>query len=461
MGEAGTEVEGLLDKYREEGIDRVKLAVTDLDGVMNGKYLTMEKFSSVLESGGPFCDVLFGWDLNDRLHDNITFTGWHTGYPDSRYNLDLTSERRLVEEGNMPFFIGSFAPREHEEFHPVCPRNLLCRVLKRASEMGYGVKCAFEYEFFIFDETPHSVREKGFRDMKPLSPGSFGYSVLRSSALSDLFTEFMDYMESLDCHLEGLHCETGPGVWEGAIRYDDALRACDKAAIFKTFSKVFFQKRGLITTFMAKWSPDEAGQSGHLHMSLYDGGTTEPLFHDRGRRSTISEPMEQFMAGQIHYMRPFLAMVCPTINSYTRLVEGAWAPTGATWGIDNRTTALRAIPGSPASQRIEYRIAAADGNPYLVAAAAIASGLLGIEQKLELTGGVTGNAYEAQDKLPDAHRLPGNLLDAARIFRESREAREVFGETFVEHYSATREWEAREHQKAITDWQLERYFEIV
>lgn len=461
MGKTKTQAGKLLEKYKKEGIKCVKIAITDIDGVMNSKYLTMDKFASILRSGGTFCDVVFGWDLNDQLYDNTKFTGWHTGYPDAAFKLDISTERRLVEEKNIPFFIGELVSEKRHEFHPVCPRNILKRILATAKNRGFGVNLAFEYEFFIFDETPHTLHEKNFRNLTPLTPGNFGYSLLRCSTYSDMFNDFMEYFESLNCRIEGLHCETGPGVWEAAILYDEALRSCDKAEIFKTFTKVFFQKRNLVATFMAKWSLQQPGQSGHVHMSIFNHKTGKPLFHDPERRGNMSELMEQFMAGQIKYMKPFLVMTAPTINSYTRLVKGAWAPTGATWGIDNRTTALRTIPGNPKAQRVEYRIAAADGNPYLVAAGAIASGLLGIEQKLELTGEIRGNAYDIQDSLPDQYEFPGNLLDSTRNFAASKEAKEMLGREFVEHYVATREWEVREYQKCITDWQMQRYFEII
>ena len=169
--------------------------------------------------------------------------------------------------------------------------------------------------------------------------------------------------------------------------------------------------------------------------------------------------MRSFVAGQQKLLPEFLAMVAPTVNSYTRLIPGYWAPTHATWGVENRTCALRVIPGSPKSQRVEFRIAAADGNPYLVIAAALGAGLWGIEQKLELGAPIEGNSYEK--KHPDEAGLPSTLWDAAQRLKGSEPARALFGDAFVEHFAATREWEEREARKAITDWQLQRYFEII
>jgi len=447
--------------WESEGIRRIQLGLTDIDGVMRGKYLSLDKFASVIQSGGAFCDCVLGWDVMDQLYDNVRYTGWHTAFPDAPFRLDPATERRLPGEGDLPFFLGEFVQPQGKERHPLCPRSLLQKVLDRAADLGYGAKTGFEYEFFVFDETPHSLREKGYRGLKPLTPGNFGYSVLRSSVESELFRGLMDYHLALECPIEGLHCETGPGVWEAALAADSALRAADNAALFKTFTKVFFEKRGKVATFMAKWSADYPGQSGHMHQSLYDLKTGRPIFHLAKGRAGMSPLMEHYVAGMQKYLKPFLCLFAPTINSYTRLVKGAWAPTSATWGIENRTTALRVIPGGEKSQRVEFRLGAADGNPYLVAAACVGAGILGIEEKLPLGEPVTGSAYEVQDGMPEGWRLPSNLRDSLAGLRASAAAKDLFGADFVEHYSATREWEAREYEKAITDWQLRRYFEII
>jgi len=449
----------LIAQYHEENIPRVKLAFADLDGVHRGKYVSLDKFESIASGTAGFCDCVLGWDVNDQLYDNAKFTGWHTAFPDAKYRIDLATERRLPDEDNTPLFIVDFTG-EKDGLHPICPRNQLRRVLQKATGLGYGARMAFEYEFFIFDETPHTIREKNFRNLTPLSPGNFGYSVIRNSALSDLFHEFMDYCIAMDFPLEGLHCETGPGVWEGAIAVDDALRAADKAALFKTFAKSFFNKRGLTATFMAKWSMDYPGQSGHVHQSLVDAGGNG-VFHDAKAEHGMSDLMRHYIAGQQKFLKPFLSLCAPTINSYTRLVKGAWAPTAAAWGVDNRTTALRVITGSQKSQRVEFRIGPADANPYLIAAASLGAGLLGIEQQLDPGEPLTGNAYEREAALPPERQLATNLRDAIRDLAASAEARELFGGEFVEHFIASRDWEVREHERHVTDWQLQRYFEII
>jgi glutamine synthetase len=437
----------------ERGLEHVKVGVTDVDGVMRGKYMAKSKFLSALEKGFGFCDVVLGWDSNDQLVDNLTYTGWHTAYPDAPVRVLPDTCREVPMEDGMLFFLAEFTGAAQE----VCPRGTLRRVLKRAEEAGFGVVSSAEFEFFLFEETPHSVREKNYRGLKNITPGYFGYSMLRSSVHSDFYRDLLALGRTMDFPIEGLHTETGPGVLEAAIEYSGALEAADRAVLFKTFTKVLAQQRGWMASFMAKWSADWPGQSGHLHVSLTRDG--KPVFHEEGKPHGMSDTMRWFVGGQQRLMPELLAMVASTVNSYTRLIPGFWAPTDATWGVENRTTALRVIGGSPASQRVEYRVAAADINPYIALAAAIGSGLWGIENRVEPDAAIDGNSYAVQHAPERA--LPRSLMEAAGRLRASAPARDLFGEAFVDHFAATREWEEREFRRAITDWELQRYFEII
>ncbi|MBB6093429.1 glutamine synthetase [Povalibacter uvarum] len=432
----------------------VKVGVFDIDGILRGKYISRAKFLSALESGYGFCDVVLGWDCQDQLYDNVKFTGWHTGYPDAPVRLIPESCRVLPFENNGLFFLSEFAAPADQ----ICPRGLLRRVLDRAKSKGYEAYTGFEYEVFFFDETPESAREKHYRNLKPMAPGWFGYSVIRNTVESDFYRELLATCEAMDFGLEGLHEETGPGVIEAAITFDKALLAADKAALFKTFIKILAQRNNMMATFMAKWSRDWPGQSGHIHLSL-KGPDGKPVFHDPAQPHSMSETMRHFVGGLQKLMPELLAMVAPTINSYTRLIPGFWAPTDSTVGVENRTCALRIIPGSPKSQRVEYRVAAADSNPYIILSAALASGLWGIENRVEPEPLIEGNAYDR--KFPERLALPRTLWDAAQRLKKSKMAREWFGDAFVDHFAATREWEEREFRKHITDWELARYFEII
>ncbi|MGH8254438.1 MAG: glutamine synthetase family protein [Steroidobacteraceae bacterium] len=438
----------------ERGLHHVKIGIFDNDGILRGKYIDRGKFFAALDKGIAFCDVVLGWDSNDVVYDNVKFTGWHTAYPDAMVRLLPGTCRHLPFEGDMLLFLGEFTGRAET----VCPRSTLRRVIERAAASGYDVSAAAEFEFFIFNETPDSVRAKGYRDMQHMTPGYFGYSMLRASVHTELYQALLQLAADMRMPIEGLHTETGPGVLEAALKYTEALEAADRAALFKTFTKVLAQRRGLMATFMAKWSQQMPGQSGHLHVSMTRKNGSS-AFYDEKKPHTMSDEMRWFVGGQQALMPELLAMVASTVNSYSRLVPGFWAPTSATWGVENRTCALRVIQGGPKSQRVEYRISAADINPYLAIAVAIGSGLWGIEHRIEPDEPMVGTAYDR--KLPAKRQLPRTLSEAASMLSRSKAAQELFGAPFVEHFAASREWEEREFRRHVTDWELARYFEII
>jgi len=400
--------------------------------------------------------VVLGWDAHDAAYDNTEFTGWHTGYPDANAKIDIDTFRKVPWDDDVPFFLADFCS-EDDKILPICPRGLLKNMKCRALEMGFTPAFAQEFEWFNFKETPQSLEAKQFRDPQTITPGMFGYSLLRTSQNSGFFNELFDLMEKFEVPIEGIHTETGPGVYEVAILYtDDVVEAADRAVLFKTGAKEIGQRHGIMPSFMAKWKQDLPGCSGHVHQSLWQHG--ENKFYDANAEHHMSDLMRSYMAGQLYCLPHILPMYAPTINSYKRLVEGAWAPTTLTWGLDNRTTALRALPGSPKSTRLETRVPGSDVNPYLAMSAALASGLYGIKHNLKLEQPNTiGNGYA--DKRFGI--LPSNLGEATAAMKNSDVAVELFGKPFVDHFTATREWEWRQFAKVITDWELKRYFEII
>ena len=451
---------------QQNSVKYVKVAITDLDGVLRGKYMHVDKFLKSIESGYGFCDVIFGWDSSDALYEfkvsdeQNLFTGWHTGFPDQTVKILLDSKRTIPFEKNTPFFLSELKDGE------VCPRSVLKKVLKLLRESGLKGKSALEYEFFLFNESPISVRDKKFKNLSNFTPGMFGYSLLRSSVHSDLYQEILKMSSVMDFPLESLHTETGPGVLEAAIGVDEVLNSADKAVLFKTFMKVLAQRKNLMATFMAKWSEKYPGQSGHIHCSLVDL-ENKPVFWNEGGGG-MSELMINFLGGLQKYSREFMAMIAPTTNSYKRLCVGAWAPINMTWAKENRTTGFRVIEGSPDSQRIENRLAGADANPYLALAATFAAGFLGIKERLQPTEPTSGEAYTM--KTEEAYKVPSTLLEAAELFKKSQAARSIWGDQFVDHFSASRIWEYEqflknkplfEKEQTISSWELERYFEII
>lgn len=446
----------ILDYVKNHPSRKIKLAITDLDGVLRGKYISTDKFFSVVAGDLGFCDVVFGWDSSDAAYDNTTYTGWHTGYPDAKAKLDLSTFRKIPWENDLPFFLGDFITDENKPL-PVCPRQLLRKVISDVEKAGYSVVISQEFEWFNFEETPQTAMEKSYKNLRALTPGMFGYSILRSSLRNDYFTALFDELSKFDVPIEGLHTETGPGVYEAAIAHGKPLQGADRAVLFKSGTKEIAYRFGILATFMAKVSEHLPGCSGHVHQSLWDKAGKKNFFYDEKSKDKMSEVMKSYMAGQLYCLPLILPMIAPTVNSYKRLVEGAWAPTTLTWGVDNRTVALRALPGSVKSSRVETRMVGSDSNPYLAFAACMAAGLYGVKNKLQLQTPTKGNGYR-----DTSHgTLPTNLWEATQAMKNSNLSKELFGEKFVEHFAQTREWEWRQFQRVVTDWETKRYFEII
>lgn len=447
----------VLENILQNDDQKIKIAFADIDGVLRGKYIHRDKFLNAVDGGLGFCDVIFGWDSSDKCYENSELTGWHTGYPDAKARIDLSTFRRIPWENNVPFFLGDFSKDPKYEAG-ICPRSLLKRVAAQCESMGFTPLFSQEFEWFNFTGTPSELHAVNFENLQPITPGMFGYSVLRSSLNHAYFHDLFDSLLQFDIPIEGMHTETGPGVMEATVIYDDVLAAADKALLFKTAVKEIAYRHNFMATFMAKWNPKLPGSGGHIHQSLWDADRKNNLFHDSNDGSKMSKILQHYIAGQIACLPEILPMFAPNPNSYKRLSGGDWAPSTITWGIDNRTTSIRIISGDVKSTRIELRIPGADTNAYLVMAAALAAGLYGIKNELPLNTTVTqGNGY--LDKTNGV--LPTTLEEATKKMAQSELACELFGEAFVKNFSLTREWECRQVDHSDPKWELKRYFEII
>ncbi|MGB5811693.1 MAG: glutamine synthetase family protein [Polyangiales bacterium] len=447
--------EQLRREFNDRGIRKVKVGGFDVDGVLRGKYISLDKFWSALDKGFGFCDVIFGWDINDQLYDNAAVTGWETGYPDALAKIDASTMRVLPYAPDTAHFLVDFHMQDGTR-HPGCPRGLLKSIEERAVKAGFRTKFSAEFEFWVFQETTDTLHEKGFRDLQPLSPGMFGYSWLREGQHQLLVDDILDTCAAYEIEIEGLHTETGPGVWEAALVYDDVIAAADKAALFKATLKQICDRHGYTVTFMAKWNPELPGSSGHLHQSLWDAGGQINLFA-APRSDTLSETGLHYLGGLVTLAPELTALYAPFVNSYKRYVPGVWAPLSASWGIENRTCGARVIlgPGDHAA-RVEFRQTAADINPYIAMATCLGSGLHGINKGIAPPPMTSGDATQQVDP---SLALPATLEAAVQRLERSESAREALGDPFVDHYIRTRDWECREYRKSVSEWELRRYFE--
>ncbi|KAG0238560.1 hypothetical protein BGW42_004322 [Actinomortierella wolfii] len=475
-------------KRELEHDERVKVAGVDLDGILRGKVMAKSKFLSIAEEGFGFCSVIFGWDMHDKTYpEELSVSNAANGYRDIVAVPDLSTYRRIPWEDNIPFFLLSFRNPLERTPLAVDPRSLLKKVTDELASYGWEAMCGAEFEFFNFKETPDSAAEKSHVNLKALTPGMFGYSLLRPTVHQDYFYDLFDECAKFGVHLEGLHTETGPGVYEAALAYDTATKMADMANLFKLAVKQLGLKRGIMPTFMAKPYGDQPGCSGHLHFSIRDINTKANLFAagsdgDREKSNVreeweasapgtenMSQLMRWFVAGLLTGLPSIMCILAPNINSYKRLVENYWAPVTISWGVESRVSAIRIIGPPqcpPKGTRLEMRVSGADINSHLAIAACLACGLYGIKNKLAMpvpptTNEQESNVVNSKGKIT-AERLPKSLKDSAQaMLAPNSIARQVLGDEFVDHYGATRMYEYRAWETAVTSWEHARYFELV
>jgi len=440
----------------QNNVRTVKIGGGDLDGVYRGKRVSAEQFLATADEGFAQCDVLFGWDIQDEVIGTLPFSNWETGFADIMMRPDLSTFAIVPwEEGSASVICDFYT--EHGDPLPVAPRNVLKAVVQRAKAAGFVSMMAAELEVRFYREDQESLREKGYHDLRPLNPGLNCYSIHHASIDEPVIGRVCQMLNAYGLQVEAYNREHGAVMYEINLRYTDSLTAADRTMLYKSAAKEIAAQDGVTPTFMAKYADDVDGCGGHLHQSLWTADGERNVFWDEGAKHHISETMDHYVAGVLATMPEFMLMYAPNVNSYKRFVPLTWAPLNMTWGLDNRTCAVRAITSGPSAIRIENRAPGADLNAYLAFAASLAGGLHGIEQKLTAPPLTRGSAYKNEDSEP----LPKSLPEALERFRASSLARNWFGEAFVEQLVAFREWEVEKHRRAVTDWERRRYFEMV
>ncbi|KIJ41255.1 hypothetical protein M422DRAFT_209374 [Sphaerobolus stellatus SS14] len=461
---------------------KVKVAGIDVDGVLRGKFMSKDKFiSAASESDGfGFCSVIFGWDIHDQVYSReLLVSNKGNGYRDVIARVDLSTYRRIPWENNVPFFLVSFFDPDTKEPLFICPRMTLQKAMKEAEHHGWQCMAGAEFEYFQFKETPHSIAEKGFTNPTPLTPGMHGYSLLRPQLNKEYFHALFDESVKFGVPVEGHRTETGPGVYETALAYTNAARMADNAILFKLVAKSVGMKYGIIPSFMAKPWGNLPGCSGHIHVSIrsQDGKNIfavkdSELKHGREGAANedtkfLSKEAEEFLAGILDGLPDGMPMLVPTINGYKRLVGGEsfWAPNAVTYGYDSRAASVRILsPPSvaPSATRFEIRIPGADMNPYFAFSTIFLLGLRGISKHMSLTIPPVSQMQSDPEKKKAVTKLSTSLEDATiKMMKPGSVAREILGDAFVDHFGGTREHEVALWNAAVTNWEVERYLELV
>lgn len=426
----------------------VNIGIFDLNGVFRHKRVAAQKAAKLFTDGYPFCDVLYKWDIAEKTYGGGVFD-------DQQAVLDASSLRSWPFGGKEAICIADFSG----SFGELSPRNQLVSQLERAREAGFSVHSAFEFEFTILDETPETLREKSYDDLKFVAPGNRTYSLRTAVQHQELIEEFQGSMEKMDVAFDAFHTELGPGCFEVPLKHAEGLKSADDAALFKNFAKAFFATKSMTAGFMSKLDNDMPGQSGHLHLSLRALKDGSPVFYDGDTENGLSETALHFIGGITTLLPDWLALCSHTVNAYKRLVPGAWAPTYSAWGIQNRTSAVRVINDSAQSTRVEFRVPSADTNPYSALAMLLAAGLWGIEGRVKPSAMRSDDCYATNG--PQEAQFPNDLGAAADRLAKSTPAREVFGDAFVDGFAHACRMEDLEYRRYVSAWDRERYLEIV
>jgi len=440
----------LLGKIRAGEIDTIILAITDMQGRLQGKRLDATYFADEIgDAPVEGCSYMLASDVDMRTVDGFALTSWDRGYGDLAFQPDF-STIRMVPWHDKTVVI--FADVETVVGEPVgpSPRQILQQQVSRLAERGWTGLTGTELEFIVFNDTYEEAWNSGYRNMTPANQYNVDYSIQGTSRVEPLLGRIRRSMRGAGMVVESVKGECNFGQHEIAFKYSTLVDKCDEHGLFKLGAKEIAAQEGCSLTFMAKYNERE-GNSCHIHLSLRDENN-KPVFAGDGPHG-FSKVFEHFLAGQLAYTRELSLFLAPNINSYKRFVAGSFAPTALLWGLDNRSCAFRVVGHGP-GLRFECRTPGGDVNQYLAVAALIAAGLRGVEESLELAPAFVGNAYIA-----DAPRVPPNLREAVALFGASEVARDAFGDEVVEHYVNAGQVEVDTYAAAVTDWERYRGFE--
>jgi glutamine synthetase len=440
----------LLAQIRSGAIDTVILAITDMQGRLQGKRMDASFFADDIDDGPvDGCSYLLASDVDMHTVDGFALTSWERGYGDLAFKADFTTLRHVPWHDKTAIVFADVETMTGEPVAP-SPRQILQQQVARLAERGWTGLAGTELEFIVFEDTYEEAWHGGYRNLTPVNLYNVDYSLQGTARIEPLLGRIRRSMRGAGMVVESAKGECNFGQHEVAFKYNTLVDKCDEHSLFKLGAKEIAAQEGYSVTFMAKYDERE-GNSCHIHLSLRDE-KDEPVFAGDEAHG-FSTVFENFLAGQLAYSRELSLFLAPNINSYKRFVAGSFAPTALLWGLDNRTCAFRVVGHGP-SIRLECRTPGGDVNPYLALAALVAAGLRGVEEKLPLAPAFAGNAYVA-----DAPRVPTSLDQSLRLFDESAVARDVFGDEVVDHYVRAAQIEVASYGAAVTDWERYRGFE--
>jgi glutamine synthetase len=447
-----------LDHLVQAGaIDTVLVQFTDHYGRFMGKRFDAEFFvDDVHRHGSHACNYLLTVDMEMEPVPGYAFANWERGYGDFHLVPDLNTLRVASWLDRTALVLCDVENEREHALTPVAPRSILRKQIDAMDALGYTAKAASELEYFLFDDSYRDAHNKNYHNLTPAGWYIEDYHMLQGAREEAFNGAVRRHLKASGIPVENSKGEWGLGQHELNVRYAEVLEMADRHAIYKQCFKEVADAMGISVTFMAKFAPDRAGSSSHIHLSLWQEDRNIFAGEEQFGPVQCSPEFRWFLGGWLKHVPDMMVFYAPTINSYKRYQAGSWAPTRIAWSHDNRTAGFRVV-GSGKTLRIESRIPGADCNPYLAFAAALASGLDGIRNQIEPPLNFEGDVYQAQ-QLP---RVPHTLRDATDLLEESDFARATLGNDVVDHYVRTFRTEQAAFDNAVTDWERRRYFERI
>jgi glutamine synthetase len=450
-------LEALAEGVTHGALDTVLVVFTDHYGRLMGKRFDAEFFvEEIADHGTHGCDYLLTVDMEMEPVPGYRFANWERGYGDFHLVPDLSTLRIASWLDRTALVLCDVENEKQHEPVAVAPRSMLRRQIAQAAQVGFTAKAASELEYFIFQDSYRAAATQNYQNLTPAGWYIEDYHALQGAREEAFNGAVRRHLRASGIPVENSKGEWGLGQHELNVRYADVLTMADRHAIYKQCLKETADQMGISVTFMAKYAANAAGSSSHIHLSLWTGEDNAFAGDEEFGPVRCSETFRWFLGGWLHHLPDFMVCYAPTINSYKRYQAGSWAPTRIAWSYDNRTAGFRVV-GRDRSLRIECRVPGADCNPYLVYAAALASGLDGIANRIEPPPIFEGDIYAAQH-LP---RVPMSLRDATDRFEQSHIVKAAFGEDVVEHYTYFFRKEQEAFDNAVTDWERKRYFERI
>ena len=434
-------------------IDTVLVCVSDMQGRLNGKRVTGKAFIDYVYKETHMCDYLYTVDMDMFTVPGYKSSSWETGYGDMTVIPDLSTIK--IAHWLEKTAIVLCDCLDHDGKKPLMhsTRQILRNVISKANKMGFEPMIGSELEFFLFNQTYDDINKNNYSNLQESSWYIQDYMIFQTTKEEDVLRELRNSLLKSGIYVECSKGEAAPGQEEINVVFTNALSMADNHILIKNAAKEIAFKHNKAITFMAKYKEEVGGSSCHIHNSLFDKKTKKNVFYNSKDKYGMSNIFKSYVAGQIKFLSDISIFLAPNINSYKRFQDGSFAPTKSVWGIDNRTAGFR-LAGHGSSIRIECRVPGADVNPYLSFAVLVAAGLYGIENKLKLEEPYSGNIYEKK-----VREIPKTLSEAIKIAKTSKLLKNIFEADVLEHYIHAAEWEQKEYDSSVNDWQLRRYFE--